>query len=158
MIYTDYRGQQSSPNKDSIVIERSSIWAIITDSQNRRLISHPQFDLNTMELPGGGIEAGEDRETSLIREIIEEAGVEFKTLTPKKTFNQHVEYACWDKDEFWNYDQEYWVIKLKDEKHYFSGKRKTEEGAYGEWVALSSIRQNNFHFMHYEAMKKMEGI
>ena len=155
MIYTDYKGQQSSPNKDSIVIERSGIWAIITDSKNRILISHPEYDLNSMELPGGGIETGEDCETSLIREIIEEAGVEFKSLSPEKMFNQHVKYGCWDKDEFWNYDQEYWVIKLKDDTQYFSGKRKTEEGAYGEWVNLSSIQQENFHFTHCEAMKKM---
>lgn len=155
MIYTNYKGEQRSPSNNDIIIDRSGIWVAIIDPQNRILISHPEYDLNIMELPGGGIEAGEDKETSLLREIEEEAGVKFQTLTPSKRLTQHAKFLAWDKNEYWNYDQEYWVVKSNNNNHHFEGTRPTQEGAIGEWINLSSINTDNFHFTHFEALRKM---
>ncbi|MGB1077182.1 MAG: NUDIX domain-containing protein [Bdellovibrionales bacterium] len=158
MIYTSYRNVQKEPTQDDTVIDRSGIWAVIIDSENRILISHPEYDSDIMELPGGGIEENEDKQLSLIREIEEEAGTTFQTLTPAQTFTQHVKFLAWDKSEFWNYDQEYWLVKLENNNHYFEGTRPTEEGALGKWVSLSEINNDNFHHTHFQAMKKMEII
>ncbi len=155
MIYTNYKGERSEPSDNDIVIDRSGIWAAIIDSKNRILISHPEYDLNIMELPGGGIEENEDKEASLIREIEEEAAVNFQTLTSTETLTQHVKFLAWDKNEYWNYDQEYWFVKLSNDNYYFEGKKPTQEGAIGEWINLSDINADNFHHTHFEAIKKM---
>ncbi len=155
MVYTDYKGNELSPNKDSIVKNRSGIWAAIIDPENRILISHPNFDLQRIEIPGGGIDDGENKKQALIREVSEETGVVFKDLTPNKTSTQHIKYYAEDVAEFWNYNQEHWVINLENISKYFEGTKTTQEGALGEWINISEIKPDNFHHTHFEAMKKI---
>lgn len=155
MIYTNYKGQKSEPNNKSVIINRSGIWAAIIDSENRILVSHPSYDLDMIELPGGGIENGDSKEISLIREIYEETGVTYDTLSSAQEKTQHVKFWALDKNEFWNYDQEYWVIRQQNTSHYFEGTRPTDEGAIGKWINLSDINKSNFHFIHFEAMSEM---
>ena len=153
MIYTDYKGNEASPNKDSIVKYRSGIWAAIIDPENRVLVSRPNFDLHSVELPGGGIDEGEEKEQSLLREIEEETGVVFKHLDIEQTDIRHFKYYARDVNEFWDYDQEHWIVRLKDTSHYFEGQKSTEEGAFGEWMSLDSISENNFHHSRLVVLK-----
>ncbi len=155
MIYTNYKGQKQTPDENDIVINRSGIWAAVFDSHDRLLVSRPEYDHSVIELPGGGIEEGEDKQHSLLREIEEEAGVSFDELDPIQTFTQHVKFLAWDKNEFWNYDQEYWIVKLDNSDDYFFGKRQTKENAFGEWIEKRNIKEYSFHHTHFEALKAM---
>jgi 8-oxo-dGTP pyrophosphatase MutT (NUDIX family) len=158
MKYTSYRNIQKEPSESDTIIDRSGIWIMVVDPEDRVLISHPQYDASVMELPGGGIELGEDKKASLIREIEEEAGVTINHVVADETMNQHVKFLAWDLNEYWNYDQEYWIMKLNNNNHYFEGVRKTEEGAFGEWVDRKDIKQDNFHYIHWQALKKMGAL
>ena len=156
MRYIDYQGRDYGTEDALRVRSRRGIWAMLVDHKERILISHARYDRNFMELPGGGIEDGEDKATSLIREIEEEAGLIVSQLSPTKSFTQHAKFFAYNDTECWNYDQEYWLIPLPNDQYHFNGKRETEEGAAGEWLPLSSLNEKNCHNIHLQAMRKME--
>ncbi|MCI5084254.1 MAG: NUDIX domain-containing protein [Saprospiraceae bacterium] len=68
--------QLGKPNPSLSSYERPGSYAIIFDEHGRLAIMRSKR--GSIFLPGGGIEANETKEEALVREVIEEAGLEVR--------------------------------------------------------------------------------
>jgi 8-oxo-dGTP pyrophosphatase MutT (NUDIX family) len=75
--------------KESELVPRSSVYGVIT-RENEVLLVNDRTGEDKWDLPGGGIEDGEDLETALSREIKEETGMSLRGMS--EMVCQFVEY------------------------------------------------------------------
>lgn len=68
-------------NPEKIAAERTAVRAIISAGRNLLMV-HPEKQ-GDYKLPGGGMEQGEDQETALRREVMEECGAEIISVKEK---------------------------------------------------------------------------
>lgn len=72
MARRDYYDDPDAPPANSIV---PAVTAVVTDPDGRLLLIH-RVDNDRWALPGGGIELGESVSAAVIREVVEETGIE----------------------------------------------------------------------------------
>lgn len=95
----EYERDKTAPvmGEEEITISRQTVKVILFNDQGEIALTYypPSKDYPNDEyyLPGGGVEEGEDEETALRREVIEEVGCEIKEI---EELGQIVEY--WTKD------------------------------------------------------------
>lgn len=154
-VYYDRRGKEYTPQKDAAFKDRSGVFGIVI-VKDSLLVSWPYNEPSSVDLPGGGIEAGETIEQALIREFYEETGLRFDSISSDKTHEQDISYYAQDQDEFWNYHQRFEVLPgaLYEEFH-FAGRRDTPEGGFASWEKLSDLGRLDLQFFHRQALQHL---
>jgi 8-oxo-dGTP pyrophosphatase MutT (NUDIX family) len=153
-MYIDRLGAKHTPSKGDVVKDRKGSFAIIFDNKNRILVTAGPHAPEVPELPGGGIDDGEDAEKAVIREIYEETAQTVQDYTIKKQWNFDVGFYADDVNEYWNYQKFYFEIELKNAKHFFDGKIKTPEGGLSWWQDIKDVKSMNFRATDKEFLKQ----
>ena len=94
-------------------IQRLSVRAVLLRPDRRVLLARyvePGTGFQVWTMPGGGIEAGEDRETCLRREVREETGYDLKAVGPF-IWRRHHDFT-WEGRAFAQ-DEEYYVVDVE---------------------------------------------
>lgn len=155
--YIDRWGRAHLVEDKSVVRAREGVFAVLV-TDGHILLSWPRCAPEVPELPGGGIEEGETIEQALIRELDEETAVKCSALTPSKTRKEHVKFFANFDDEFWDYDQTYWLIEGEQAQDlYFEGQRKPTDALRSEWVTLASLSSQGLHAIHANFVKELIG-
>jgi len=151
VIYTDLYGEDLIIKPGTTVKTRRGAFAICVYNDHV-LLSWSHFAPDLAEFPGGGIEEGETVEQALIREVREEATVALPALKPVSIHAQMVQYYANKAQEFWDYDQQFWVVKTDGWAPYFFGEDRVPEDAHrARWVPLSEFKTLKMHAMHERA-------
>ncbi|MGM0422388.1 MAG: NUDIX domain-containing protein, partial [Pseudomonadota bacterium] len=140
--FVDFKGDIISPPADSVITSRTGVFALCICQGAVLLIKEKDYD-QRWELPGGGVDPGEDFQTALRREIYEESGLDIplNIKADQPDYYQKVNFYACDLGEFWNYDQYY--FRLADSMlraHVFEGVKTSPEGGKTQWLSLSQIR------------------
>lgn len=155
LAYTDRWGKQHVPQQGAVIRPRAGAFAVII-AYGKILLSWPKYAPDLPELPGGGIEQGENTEQALIREIEEEAALSCTHLAPEKSFTQQAKFYADFEKEFWDYDQTYWRIEQSvAEQLYFEGERTPEDALKSGWVDVSALPSQNLHAIHKAALREL---
>jgi 8-oxo-dGTP pyrophosphatase MutT (NUDIX family) len=150
--YIDRWNRPVMPGPDARYKGREGIFAVMI-TRGHLLVSWSKAAPHTAELPGGGIEKGEDLAAALTREIEEETAVQLKVTDPSRAFAQTVHYYADNSDEFWDYDQTFWQLDQKDcDAAWFDGERQPTDALKSAWVPLGQLEDLPFHAMHRRAL------
>ncbi|MBI1327622.1 MAG: NUDIX domain-containing protein [Alphaproteobacteria bacterium] len=150
--YFDRNGKLYTLSETSKRRPRSGAFGIAR-AHNKYLLLWSEEAPDTPEVPGGGIDEGEDVYEALVREFYEETGVQLpRKLIPATPFLDRVTpyYALCDH-EFWDYHQRYFFIN-DAEAIYFEGARTTPENGKAAWLALDEIAKETMHAAHKQAL------
>jgi len=156
-VYHDRYGAALTPSENDVCADREGVFALCL-SRGKVLVMYPEHSPEVPELPGGGIENGENIGQALVREIHEETNVNLpiSCVKSKPDFTQRVFFYAANKDEYWDYTQSF--IRLEGaelDSAYFEGTQKSEEDGIAQWVAIEELEEMKLHFMHKKALKKL---
>lgn len=125
------------------------------------MLTYPSFAPDVPDLPGGGIDAGETPEEAVRREIAEETGMTLAGFTPLETFQQKFLYYADVTDEYWDYDQTFFLIEAPEEI-VFEDIRDVETGAEDagkmQWLEVGDLPNAGIHAAHRPALSVFLGI
>ena len=135
--YIDRHGKPHTPKPNDLVKDRSGVFAIIIHDK-KLLVTAGHHAPNVPELPGGGIDPGEDTITALLREIYEETGQTVTNYSITCEYHQKVNYYADDLNEYWNYDRTYFQIDWTPSTIWDS-KIDTPDGGKSWWMNLDDV-------------------
>lgn len=153
--YRDRFGHGARPGHDSVVKDRQGVFALILSPQRDKiLLTYPAFAPESPEFPGGGVDPGETPDQACAREIYEETGcrVSEAEIAPTRIYVQHVHFLAHDKGEFWNYTQEFRLLRPTAgvyNRLYFDGLCDNPEGGRAQWLGLDDVGAVLPRFHHY---------
>jgi|TARA_R110002126_G_scaffold3263_1_gene18432 8-oxo-dGTP pyrophosphatase MutT (NUDIX family) len=106
------------------------------------------------ELPGGGVEKSESLWQGALREFQEEADI---VLAPDNCeviaeHKQSVHFYADDVDEYWDYDQTYFLIQQTGASLYHESVDSVPEGLRF-WRATEQMNDSATHYFHAMAIK-----
>ncbi len=154
-IFTDRCGKEHPCDDETRRRPRKGAFAVAIYDE-KILLSWPHYSPELPELPGGGIEEGESVEQALIREIEEEAAVSCTGLSADRAYTQQVNFYANFEQEFWDYEQTYWLLSEESAKAlYFDGKREPEDALYSQWITLEELENTPIHAIHEMALKQL---
>lgn len=154
-IFTDRWGRDFPCDDQARRRPRKGAFAVAI-YDGKILLSWPNYSPDRPELPGGGVEQGESIEQALIREIEEEAGVICTGLEADVAYTQQVNFYANFEEEFWEYDQTYWLLSEESARAlYFDGKRKPEDALYAQWLSLNELEDTPIHAIHDMALRQL---
>lgn len=140
------QGHVVTPTAGALIRPRRGVFAVAI--ANSLILLVEQKDTNgILELPGGGIEAGESLDQAVVREWGEETGIPFDVKGPLKEYNHTRGFYAEDRDEFWVYDQtfrlyDYTRVAQKDK--FWINPEKDRAG----WKDLADVPQLRIHQAH----------
>ena len=150
--YRDRFGNLWLPQRDSICKQRSGAFGISFNRHRKLLLTYPEFDPHWPQLPGGGIEVGEDPIQALLREYNEEVGRVRSIKTAALGQYQFLYYAD-DKKEFWRYTQYYFWVEINDAAIPHFGRWPSPEGAWAAWRHCSVLMP--LHYIHKKVLLRL---
>jgi 8-oxo-dGTP pyrophosphatase MutT (NUDIX family) len=152
-IYTDGYGRERTPDASSRIRKRQGIFGLCI-ARGHILLTWPVSAPDRAELPGGGIEEGEDLAQALQREILEETGVAFAQVHPAAEYRQDVRHAEDTPDHYLNYSQTFWMLEeALAETGFFEGEKRPADALRAQWVPLIKLQELNFQALHRRALK-----
>jgi 8-oxo-dGTP pyrophosphatase MutT (NUDIX family) len=158
-MYMDRHGNLYEPKDDDVIRARNGAFAIILSNDLQKiLVTEGPHAVGVPELPGGGIDAGEDAEKAVIREIYEETNQIVKSYKVEKKWNFNLNFYADDVNEYWNYDKIYFLLQIDLKEHYFSEKIKTPEGGTAWWMNLCYIKNNPFRATDVKVLSELKYI
>lgn len=156
--YIDRHGNAAEPGEDAVIGTREGEFAVFSWNGKILLIS-PKKAPGVLELPGGGIDPGEDAMTALYREIAEETGFSLTGITIDDSHAQRVGYFADDageNGEFWAYSMRFHLIDASPiARMHFEGARITPEQGAMRWVAADSLDSVTVIATHRDPIRRL---
>jgi 8-oxo-dGTP diphosphatase len=153
--YKDRTGMVRTPSPDSVFKQRYGAF-LICFVGGHMLLSRSEHSGGDWELPGGGIDEGESAEQAVLRETYEETNVEFGDVAIEKKHTQRIYYFALDSKQFWNYDQDYFVLSDPSLNHHiFDGIIKSPDNCDAKWIKISDLKDTNIRHDHNKALQKL---
>ena len=134
--YLDRYGQFHELPKTAKVKTRVGIFGITISPHMRLLVTSPAHALDVFGLPGGGREKFETHHQTLQREYAEEIGPHF--IIKKKiwlVYQQRILSYASDVNEYWRYDQYFYVCPVHHPKMP-TLQWVTPEGGRANWIPI----------------------
>jgi len=120
---------------------RPSVYGVIIKDEKILLVR--QWD--GYDLPGGGIEPGEDMHEALKREIHEETGL---TAAVGKIVTCETSFFKWDENNYWHSLLLYYICEVVEGELSIDGIEESEKEYMHdlpEWIPLADIDQITFY-------------
>lgn len=156
-IYTDRYGKEHIPPENAVMKSREGAF-VICINRGCLLLQWEHYAPLVADLPGGGIEQGEDIFTAAGREFTEETGLDFpfsqQDITATHTHTVHY-YADVD-NEYWTYTQTYLLIEKDNDPLFFEGERPNGENGKMRWVNVGDLKNIQFHAMHQRGFNALK--
>ncbi|MCS4504504.1 hypothetical protein KBTX_01849 [wastewater metagenome] len=154
-LFVDHRGgiRRCPPGQSPRT--RAGIHGVLTCNARVLLVRPPGG--NWLELPGGGIDPGEDPTRALQRELREEAGVRVAgvELAATAEIAMQTRYYAANHDEYWHYDQTFRLIPLSGEPTLHPPE---EHGHEVLWLPLAELHGEALHHLHRAALDRLLGL
>ena len=151
--FLDRQGKICVPSATSIVRAREGAFSCCIH-ESRLLLIWPSYAPDVPELPGGGIDAGENPLQANKREFWEETGftLNIADRAIEGVFEQTVDFYADDVDQYWIYKQSFYLIRDGLAAVFFDGTRPTPEKGLMRWVELKDLAVLPLHVMHKNAL------
>lgn len=154
-LFVDHRGgiRQCPPGQSPRT--RAGIHGVLACNGRVLLVRPP--GVNWLELPGGGIDPGEEPTVALQRELREEAGVHVAgaELAATAEIAMQTRYYAANHDEYWHYDQTFRLITLSREPALHP---PGEHGHAVHWQSLDELHGEALHHLHRAALDRLLGL
>ena len=149
-------GHKVFPAPDAVIKSRTGIFALAIGGNGLVLFVEQRDANGAIDLPGGGIEAGETHDQALQREWAEETGLPFLLQGPHREYHHIRGFYAEDVNEFWIYDQTFRLYDYTGEAE--AGKSwVNSEGDMAHWkpfADLGKLRIHNAHRLGIDALTK----
>jgi ADP-ribose pyrophosphatase YjhB (NUDIX family) len=152
--YYDRHGAAHYPDVENDAMRpRMGAWIALREGSHILMVIADNAH-DVPELPGGGVEAGEGLWQGALREFQEEADI---TLMPNNCeivaeYKQTVYFYADDVDEYWNYDQTYFLIQQTGARLYHGSVDSVPEGRR-LWLSAEELDFSAMHYFHAMAIK-----
>ncbi|WP_435104554.1 NUDIX domain-containing protein [Arhodomonas sp. AD133] len=155
LLFVDHHGRIRERPAHRPPQSRSGIHVVLTCHGNLLLTRPPGG--TWLELPGGGIEAGESVEEALRRELREEAGVHLPRdwLVAAGETRFASRYYASSRDAYWLYDQRFRLVHLSQRPQLGTPE---EDGHQPEWVAIAALHERRIHHVHRLGVDRLLGL
>lgn len=152
-IFIDAWGQEHTCPDASLIEKRGGLHALAVVDE-KILISFSNKYPNLAELPGGGIEEGEDLNEALCREIYEETTLHLPNCRPANEWATRVNFYSLKRDKYWNYNQNFWLLDAEQMRPYvFDGVCYPEDAAEARWISLEDLPSLQINVVHRMALE-----
>lgn len=127
--------------------KRESVYGVIIHNNNV-LLQNPCWN-KFWELPGGGINKGEKKSESLIREIKEEVGVCIHDVEEKEILRKKQNFYAEDQQIFYKSTMFFYKINIFDSQNIRKQKKEVNKI---KWINISELDKFNVKKIHLEAI------
>lgn len=139
--YVDRYGRFHDLPRGVVSKVRVGIFGITINSGGKLLVSYPPHALDIPGLPGGGREGIETHAQTLQREYFEETGPHFVIKEkPRPVYQHRILYYASDANEYWQYDQYFYLVNVHHPKIPAS-RWITPEGGHAKWMPLREFHR-----------------
>jgi len=129
---------------------RTGAYGLVVENDCLLMIKPIWADL--WELPGGGVDQGEDLEAGLIREFHEEVGFSVAPDSLSAITNIKCNFYADDLDEYWYADMTFFSASLNGDLH-MSEQLKSETAKIA-WLPVDSLASMDMHYIHRGVIMK----
>ncbi|OFW96035.1 MAG: hypothetical protein A3J37_01880 [Alphaproteobacteria bacterium RIFCSPHIGHO2_12_FULL_45_9] len=157
-IYTDRYGKEHIPPEGAALKTREGAFTVCIN-KGCVLLQWEDYAPNVADLPGGGMDAGENEFQAAAREFFEETGMiyPFNKQDISGTYRQIVQYYADVDNEYWAYTQTYFLIEKDEDSIFFEGELMTAENGKMRWVKLEDVSNILIHAMHKKGYEGLKG-
>lgn len=149
-LFYSRHGHQMIPAADAVIKPRHGVFALARSGDVVLLVLQ-SFANGFWEMPGGGMEEGEQQDDAIRREWAEETGIDFAPLRATGQEYYHTRgYYAEDVNEFWVYDQTFYLYDY-DAPVTTGTTWLNSEGDQAAWFPVSALPQMKINRAHWLA-------
>ncbi len=151
--FYDRWGKIRPPRATDVIKNRTGAFAIAV-AENSLLLTWQAHATEVPELPGGGADPGENLWTAMAREFYEETGITLTMPELAPTYRQQVGFYADDDNEYWRYDQTYFLLHGTEVNvMFFMDERTSPEHGKVMWVDFAKAKSLPIHYCHSIALQ-----